>query len=202
MVVGPGPCVINVVPPGLPGGPDYEWERPQRWVGPKVLTAPERWLFRSLLAEPKVFLAGGITDCPDWQDTMLDFLVQLGFQGTLFNPRRPNFNVRDASMEEEQITWEFEHLEKADVVSFWFPKETLCPITLLELGKMLGKGKRVLVGVHPQYARKSDVYYQTGLEQPDVKIVDTLPDLAEQVAALRLPPVESSYDKACRLLGV
>ena len=41
--------------------------------------------------------------------------------------------------------------------------------------------KPLYVGVHPQYARRTDVEIQTSLVRPEVKIVYSLEALAKQV---------------------
>ena len=134
--------------------------------------------------EPSLFIAGGISNCADWQS---EFIKKLdGLDITVLNPRRKNFDVNDPRMEEEQIKWEFDHLLKADACSFWFTKETLCPITLYELGKQTVLNKTLFVGVHPNYKRKKDVEIQTKLERPEVDIVYSLDDLAKQVYDWRM----------------
>src|SRR5690348_10230732 len=87
------------------------------------------------LENTPIFLAGGITDCPDWQSEVVEQLVKTNLM--IFNPRRDYFDVEDSRMTFEQIRWEFAHLRLAKGVVFWFPKETLCPITLFELGSRL-----------------------------------------------------------------
>jgi len=76
----------------------------------------------------------------------------------IFNPRRASFDVSDPSQTEVQIMWEFRYLRKANAILFWFPKETLCPITLYELGQwsVLSQQTRtaLFVGTHPEYQRK------------------------------------------------
>lgn len=128
-----------------------------------------------------VFLAGGITDCPDWQADMVALLR--GTDLALFNPRR--FSFRDPNLASEQIKWEFEHLRLADRILFWFPHSppSVCPISLFELGYWLAAsdGRRLAVGVEPGYVREDDVRIQTGLIRPDVPIVSTLQDLAEAI---------------------
>ncbi len=60
----------------------------------------------------KVFLAGGITNCPDWQSVVCKYLMP--FDGTIiYNPRRVIWTPDISS--EEQIVWEYRHLESADV---------------------------------------------------------------------------------------
>lgn len=83
--------------------------------------------------------------------------------------------------EEEQITWEHTHLLKADAILFWFPCETLCPIALYELGSWIFRPKKLFIGCHPEYKRKTDVEIQTKLERPKQRILYSLDDLAKQV---------------------
>jgi hypothetical protein len=113
-----------------------------------------------------IFLGGGISDCPDWQTDVISLLRDV--PGILLNPRRSgNFTE---SMADEQITWEYHALRTADTVFFWFPMETMCPITLLELG----------VFTHPDYARRFDVIKQLELARPEVNIQDNLFGLVEE----------------------
>jgi hypothetical protein len=128
---------------------------------------------------PSLFLAGGITGCPDWQREVIDLLA--GESVTLLNPRRANFPIGDPTAAPKQIEWEHWHLRKADAVLFWFPGETLCPIVLYELGAWSMTGKPLFVGTHPNYQRKQDVVLQTGLVRPDVRVVDNLHGLVAAV---------------------
>lgn len=127
-----------------------------------------------------VFLAGGISGCPDWQTSLALQLVSTDL--VLFSPRRDNFPMDDPSAAEGQIRWEFEHLRSADAISFWFPWETLCPIVLYELGAWSMTDKPIFVGAHPQYKRKQDVIIQTGLVRPEVQVVFSLVELAAQIS--------------------
>jgi hypothetical protein len=129
--------------------------------------------------EKSLFLAGGITNCPDWQAELIGMLKNENL--VLLNPRRKHLDSNQKNTEEEQITWEFEHLKKATAVSFWFTEETLCPITLYELGKQSAQQKPIFIGIHPNYARKSDVEFQTKLIRSEIKIVYSLSDLAKQI---------------------
>ncbi len=133
--------------------------------------------------EFSVFLAGGITGCEEWQSAMVALLEDTDL--VLLNPRRANFPMDDPNAAHEQIVWEWKHLTKANAIIFWFPPQTLCPITLYELGRTtLASGHKLLVGVHPDYQRKLDIEVQLGLSRPDVKIVYSLEDLAMQVKEL------------------
>jgi hypothetical protein len=133
---------------------------------------------------PALFLGGGITGCVDWQAEIVRLLDRLPL--VVLNPRRVNFPSADPTAAARQIEWEHRHLRKATAILFWFPMETLCPITLYELGTWSvyrdEHGPRPLfVGVHPQYQRRQDVEIQTRLVRPEVVIHYDLPSLAEAV---------------------
>ncbi len=145
-----------------------------------VVTAPKEHEGRGTRKGPRVFMAGGISNCPDWQSDFIGMLSDLE-KGVLYNPRRPDFNVADPMAADKQIAWEHHHLRKADAISFWFPCETLCPITLYELGAWTMMKKPIFVGCHPAYKRLHDVVTQTLLARPKVKVVTKLEDLSEQV---------------------
>jgi hypothetical protein len=126
-----------------------------------------------------LFLAGGITDCPDWQSDLVSMLKNEPI--TILNPRRKKFPMNDPSASKKQILWEFNHLRKADAISFWFPKEKLCAITLYELGTCSMMDKPLFVGVHPKYKRRRDIEIQLRLVRPEVKIVYDLKSLAKKI---------------------
>lgn len=126
-----------------------------------------------------MFLAGGISNCPDWQQDMVDKLKDTGL--VLYNPRRENFPMGDPEAGLKQIVWEDKYLAKCNYILFWFPKETICPIVLFELGSWSMTQKRIFVGCHPDYVRKFDVEIQMKLRRPDVEIVYSLDDLATQI---------------------
>ena len=126
-----------------------------------------------------LFLAGGITNCPDWQEKMRKALKDVDI--VLLNPRRYDFPIGDPNAAEAQIKWEYNHLRKASMILFWFPKETLCPIVLYELGAWSMTMKKLFVGVHPEYKRRQDVEIQTSLARWEIKIVYDLESLANQI---------------------
>lgn len=124
-----------------------------------------------------LFLAGGITGCPDWQSEIIP-LIDSDY-ATLLNPRRADFPIGDPTAAEKQITWEHEALRFADGILFWFPCETICPIVLYELGAWSMTQKPIFVGVHPDYLRKQDVVIQTRLARPEVQVHESFGGLAD-----------------------
>jgi len=129
----------------------------------------------------KLFLAGGITNCPDWQSVLIDDLKEISHL-TIYNPRRKNFPINDPSATESQITWEFNHLRDCDIALFWFSRGSLNPIVLYELGLWGNSNNRpMILGIDPQYERKADVIYQTSLARPEVDIFESLDDMSTEV---------------------
>lgn len=136
--------------------------------------APARGL--NLSGRKCLFLAGGITGCPDWQRTAANMLHVFGSNElAVLNPRRADFPMGDRMAGVQQIEWEHAALARADMVVFWFPRETLCPITLYELGVQNSGTKRLVVGVHAKYGRKLDVQAQTRLARPEVHVEEGFP---------------------------
>ena len=133
--------------------------------------------------KPVLFLAGGITDCPDWQADALALLDAADI--VVANPRRANFPIHDPGAAYEQIHWEFEFLRRADAVLFWFAGgPSLQPIALYELGAHAANpAKRIAVGADPGYARRSDVLIQLGLVRPDLKVHDDLGNVVADIMA-------------------
>lgn len=112
-----------------------------------------------------VFFAGTIDmgASVDWQADLaleladLDDLAELA----VLNPRR---DAWDASWEQrlgnpmfrEQVEWELDGLDRADVIAMWFADGSKAPITLLELGLTARTGKLV-VGCPDGFWRKGNV---------------------------------------------
>ena len=129
-----------------------------------------------------IFLAGGITGCPDWQKKVVEKIKDLDI--VIYNPRRADFDISDTNASKIQIEWEHNMLRKADVISFWFCKETIQPITLYELGAHTVTSKPLIIGMDKGYERREDVEIQTKLERPDTEFVYSLKDLSNRIFKL------------------
>jgi hypothetical protein len=130
-----------------------------------------------------LFLAGGITGCPPWQDVAKSKLLSSEVSiGTIYNPRRENFPISDSNAAREQIEWEFKALNRADMILFWFHKEQIQPIALFELGRWSGTKKKLFVGADPEYSRRQDVEIQLELARPDVYVYQSLENLLDAVS--------------------
>lgn len=109
-----------------------------------ILTAPNR-LNNYKELEYTVFLAGTIDDGDsiNWNSDVAKYIDDIGY--VAFNPRRNNWNKKADSNEiTEQINWELEHLEKADLIIMNILGDSKSPISLLELGLFARSGKLVV----------------------------------------------------------
>ena len=103
----------------------------------RIITAPEPLDIND--DDVVVFLAGGITNCPNWQKEVIELLqraVSRYSNLVILNPRRDNFPIDDLNAAEEQITWEFNALERCTVFSMYFSDgDSDQPICMYELGR-------------------------------------------------------------------
>ena len=151
----------------------------------RVITAPEH--YNPYDKDVTVFLAGGITNCHDWQKYVIDTIKNdysvINDSLALFNPRRDNFPINDKSASRQQITWEYDMLEKCDIFSMYFSSGVSDqPICMYELGRNILRmqtrfpadwHKRIIISVEDGYRRKQDVLIQTELATNNKIFVNT-----------------------------
>lgn len=146
----------------------------------KVFEAPE--LYQKETNDIFCFLAGGITDCPNWQKDIINIFkfqklekpIKESIKNLiLFNPRRNNFPIHDPNAANEQISWEFKYLEQMDIFSMYFCNcNSDQPICMYELGRNIAKMQqrfpsdwhnRIVITIEKGYKRQADVEIQTKL---------------------------------------
>jgi hypothetical protein len=121
-----------------------------------TIYAPERD-YSGTEGQPTVFLAGSIENgtAEKWQDKMNDL------DAVIFNPRRPDWdsswkNEKENAQFYDQVTWELDHLEKADIIAMYFDPNTQSPISLLELG-LYASSKKLVVCCPKEFWRSGNV---------------------------------------------
>lgn len=162
----------------------------------RIIQSPE---YEKLTYPDKsLFLAGGISNCNNWQNEIIEIFQKKVNDEKLVivNPRRDEgIDFQDVKESTGQIMWEHSYLDQAKHILFWFPAESVCPITLFEYGKYLYKKEgprrrdgcsgpsnlQISVGTHPDYIRKLDISVQTMLVCDLIKVHLTLDDLVEDV---------------------
>lgn len=129
----------------------------------RIVTSPDALVPSAPLS---IFLAGGISNCADWQSPVAERLAA-ETDALIYNPRRVDFDMTAyEDVSRQQIIWEWHALRMSTVNLFWFPEETLCPITLLEYGSAMERMRpgSVMIGTHPNYQRRFDIIEQTNLK--------------------------------------
>jgi hypothetical protein len=150
-----------------------------------ILTPPQNISKRDF-DRPTVFLAGSIEmgKAEDWQTELSRFFFESGY--TVFNPRRADW---DSSWKQEyenpqffqQVTWELNALEQANVIVMYFVPETQSPISLLELGLFAHSGK--LHVVCPQgFWRKGNI--EIVCDRYEIPLYDDLQSLRTNFSLL------------------
>lgn len=128
----------------------------------------------------KLFLAGGISQCPQWQNEIISKLRNEPrleeFKIIIFNPR-----CDEIPNEEFQTEWEYDNLKDSDIISFWFSVGSLNPITLFEYGSYFKSKKKIIVGCHPEYLRKSAVKIQTRLDAPQLNVIEDFEEFYNEI---------------------
>lgn len=130
-----------------------------------------------------VFLAGTIDNgaSVDWQAQVSEALADL--PGTLLNPRRDTW---DPTWEQsihnqpfrEQVEWELQGLEEADIVMLYFAPGSKSPISLLELG-LFAHSERVLVCAPEGFWRKGNI--EVVCERYKIPRFEHLQDLIHEI---------------------
>lgn len=127
-----------------------------------IIIKPPYSLSAAANSKFSVFLAGSIEmgKAIDWQQK-----IEAGLSDVehicIFNPRRENW---DASWKQEignaqfneQVQWELDAQEMADMIVFYFAPGTQSPVTMLELGLFARTGK-VVVCCPEGFWRKGNV---------------------------------------------
>jgi hypothetical protein len=133
--------------------------------------------------ERSVFLAGSIEmgKAEDWQSHVELALSDLDV--VVFNPRRAAWDSSwkqsiDNPHFREQVEWEMDALDRADVVAMWLDPKTLSPITLLEFG-LHARGGRLVVGCPEGFWRRGNL--EVVCARYNIKLVSDFESFIEMV---------------------
>ncbi|KAK4185832.1 hypothetical protein QBC35DRAFT_502772 [Podospora australis] len=146
---------------------------------------PESSSTITLTGKISIFLAGTTTpgDGPDWRETLTKAIDH--HPVTVFNP----FNKKwDASWKEDiefppfrqQVDWELDKQELADIIVIYFGPQTETPISLLEFG-LFARSNKVIVCCDKLYRKRGNV--EIVAKRLGVEFWDTEEELAAAVNA-------------------
>lgn len=126
----------------------------------------------------------------NWRPEALRLLEEVGFDGVVFVPL-PRDGVWPANYD-DQAAWETEHLNMADVILFWVPRdlEKLPAFTTnVEFGLWLGSGK-VVLGYPPGTAKMK--YLDWHARRVFAPVHDTLEATVKEAVAMTAAGAERS----------
>lgn len=133
----------------------------------KVIIAPEYYV--PTKEEVTVFLAGGITNCEDWQKEVIDYLKSLPEEKTdklvIFNPRRDKWpKSSDTEEIRRQINWEADYIRSSYIFSMYFTdtEKSDQPICFYELGKY-AHSYNDIISYKEGFKRALDVEFQMSI---------------------------------------
>lgn len=132
-----------------------------------------------------IFLAGSIEMgvAEDWQDRVQKFFQRYPREVVILNPRRDAWDSswsQDAMSPQfyQQVNWELNGLEKADLIIMYFSPDTKSPISLLEFGKFADSGK-MMVCCPTGFWKKGNV--DIVCERYGIPLYETLEELLSDI---------------------
>ncbi|KAJ7754963.1 hypothetical protein DFH07DRAFT_822300 [Mycena maculata] len=145
----------------------------------RIFKAPEH----VTVTGKSIFLAGSIEmgAVEDWQTALTAKLAHLPI--TIMNPRRDHWDgswVQDISNPafKEQVDWELDSQDRADVIALFFHPDTNAPISLLEFGLYAPSGKMIVCCPEGFYRRGN---VQIVCDRFRVEFVDSIDELTARV---------------------
>ena len=135
-----------------------------------------------------IFLAGTIDNgqSKDWQADIIEMLTILGVEADIYNPRRPDWDETvEQSFENptfyQQVNWELDALEKADVIIVNILEDSKSPITLMEIGLHINS-KKLLVCCPDKFYRSGNI--QVVCDRYHIPLFNNIQELVETLLIL------------------
>ncbi|KAI8951952.1 hypothetical protein F4801DRAFT_260458 [Xylaria longipes] len=131
-----------------------------------------------------VFLAGTTTAVGniDWRQKLSASLSE--YPITVFNPNRPDWDStwrEDITFDpfREQVSWELDKQEKADLVVVYFHPATHAPVSLLEFGLSARIPGKVIAIAPEGYSKRGNV--QMVCQRFGIELLDNIDTLHERI---------------------
>jgi hypothetical protein len=125
----------------------------------------------------RIFLAGSIESgaAEDWQKRVVLELASIK-DILILNPRRDDWDsrwkqsIRNRQFR-EQVEWELDAQEAADIILMYFAPDTYSPVTLLELG-LFARSRKLIICCPDGFWRKGNV--EVTCSRFNIPLFDTL----------------------------
>jgi hypothetical protein len=100
-----------------------------------------------------------------WQQELTSKLSECNFDIRILNPRRDDFDVsQEQSINnpyfKEQVNWELDGLDRADLIVMYLQPDTLSPISMMEIGiyiNTLDWNKQMVICVPDGFWRRGNI---------------------------------------------
>ncbi|KKA28490.1 hypothetical protein TD95_003228 [Thielaviopsis punctulata] len=145
----------------------------------QVISSPSR---ERATNNAKIFLAGSTNRNDDWRGRLEAKLVRCNIEATIFNPFRRDWDWPCDAQDErfrEQVGWELEKQEAADLVVVYLCPGTKAPISLMELGLCAKTGPSKIVVCPLGYSLRGNV--QMVCERYRIEMLDSEDTLADKI---------------------
>jgi len=130
----------------------------------EIYKAPEKYPNDSKFT---IFLGGSIELglAKPWQQELTSKLSECNFDIRILNPRRDDFDVsQEQSINnpyfKEQVNWELDGLDRADLIVMYLQPDTLSPISMMEIGiyiNTLDWNKQMVICVPDGFWRRGNI---------------------------------------------
>lgn len=144
--------------------------------------------YKKVPGKISIFLAGTIEmgNSIDWQKKITDQLQSIDKKNNLviLNPRRDQWDAswkQDISnpIFKQQVYWELNHLDLADIIILYLDPEKKSPISLLELG-LHANSNKVLICMPPGFYRTGNI--QIVAEKYNIPLFNNFSDLLKAIS--------------------
>lgn len=149
-----------------------------------IYKAPQNTFPNGLDSRTRIFLAGSIDmgKAENWQERLERELKD--YDVVICNPRRDDWDSTwiqsiDNPKFNEQVTWELDNINAADIVVFYFDPSGPAPITLMELGLCVGNGQFIVVCCPDGYWRKGNV--EMICDRYDIPLCNDIDDFIDRI---------------------
>jgi len=152
----------------------------------EVYKAPQKYPSDSKFT---IFLGGSIEmgKAELWQEALTEKLKD--FDIRILNPRRDDYDAGqkqsiDNPYFKEQVTWELDGLDRADLIVMYLQPDTLSPISMMEIGlyiNTLDWNKQMIICCPSGFWRRGNIEILVDRFPFHCKLVDSFDDLEKMI---------------------
>jgi hypothetical protein len=154
----------------------------------EVYKAPQKYTSDNKFT---IFLGGSIEQgkAEPWGDYLTSKLSTYNFDIRILNPRRDDYDAGqkqsiDNPYFKEQVTWELDGLDRADLIVMYLQPDTLSPISMMEIGlyiNTLDWNKQMIICCPDGFWRRGNIEILVDRFPFHCRLVDSLQELEKMI---------------------